>query len=236
MIQLYFNFLYNPVYDLTVAHLNHYQELQCRCINKLDLKDNDNILCVGLGTGNEINHILQARKNVNIVGIDLSENALKKARKKALILGKKIEVRTMDAQCLDFETGTFDKVVCIHVMDFVHDREEVINEIFRILKKNGKFVITYPCRKEDVTLGLNLLKEYIHNHVNSGKNYAMIFFDLLARALVGILCVPMLFRPGRTLYSEHELEGIFFSLKAADLLIEEYALYRDFIVSGRKQE
>lgn len=236
LLQFYFNFAYNPAYDFTIAQLNHYKELQRRCIGKLQLTDGDKVLCVGIGTGNEIHHILQANGNIHIVGIDLSENALEKARKKALMLGKKIEVRKMDAQRLDFETEYFDKVVCMHVMDFVNDTEEVTNEIFRILKENGKFVITYPSGKEDATFGLNLLKDNIRHHVNSGKNYAMIIFDLLARALVGILCLPMLFRPGRRVYSEHELEGIFAASKVADLFIEEDALYRDFIICGRKQK
>ena len=53
MMQAYFNYAYNAVYDLTTGRLNRYHWLQKRCVDKLGLHDNDRILCVGVGTGNE---------------------------------------------------------------------------------------------------------------------------------------------------------------------------------------
>ncbi|GAI99358.1 unnamed protein product, partial [marine sediment metagenome] len=78
LMQAYFNFAYNPVYDFTIARLNRYRKLQERCVNKLEPEDNDRMLCVGLGTGNEISHILEMNKNVCIIGIDYSHTALQK--------------------------------------------------------------------------------------------------------------------------------------------------------------
>jgi len=234
MIQLYFNFAYNPVYDLTIGRLNRYQELQRRCINKLNLRDNDRILCVGLGTGNEVNHILQANKNVNIVGVDFSKNALKKAYKKALSYGKEIDVLPMDVRHLEFTAGSFDKVICLHVMDFVKEQGMVISDILRVLKNGGQFVITYPSGKEGVSLGLNLLKDNIRHHVDSGKNFVSIFFDILVQILAGIICLPMLLRPEKRFYSQRELEAIITALEVGDYLIEEDRLYNDFIIYGSK--
>ncbi len=234
LVQAYFNFAYNPVYDFTVGQLNRYQELQRRCIGKLELKDDDSVLCVGLGTGNEIYHILQANRNVNIVGIDFSKSALRKACKKALRLGKKIEVHMMDVESLEFTTGSFDKVLCIHVMDFVDDIEKVTGEILRVLKDDGQFVITYPSGKEDVKFAYGLLKDDIRHRVDSGKNYIRVFMGLLVRMLAGIVCLPMLLRPKTGFYSENELGQILTALKVGSFLIEEDQLYHDFIVCGRK--
>ncbi len=234
MLKAYFNLAYNRVYDFVVARLSHYHELQRKCIHKLELKDNDKILCVGLGTGNEIYHILQTNMNVNIVGIDFSKTALKRAYKRALTYGKEINVLLMDAQHLEFAAGSFDKVLCLHVMDFVSDCAEVTNEILRVLKDGGQFVITYPSGKEDVNLGLNLVKDHIRHHVDSGKNYMSIFLDLPVRILAGFVCLPMLLRREKRFYSRSELEAIITPSKPGCFWIEEDPLYHDFIVYGRK--
>lgn len=59
-MRAYFNLAYNPVHDFTTAKLHCYQELQRRCIGKLEMRDNDKVLCVGLCTENEVFHILQS--------------------------------------------------------------------------------------------------------------------------------------------------------------------------------
>ena len=51
LMQAYFNYAYNPVYDFTTARLSRYRKLQRTCVGKLELKDNDKVLCVGLGNG-----------------------------------------------------------------------------------------------------------------------------------------------------------------------------------------
>ena len=83
LIRAYFNYAYNPVYDFTTGRLSCYRQLQERCVAKLELEDNDRVLCVGVGTGNEISSILEKNKNVDVVGIDYSKMALKKAHNKA---------------------------------------------------------------------------------------------------------------------------------------------------------
>ena len=105
ILRVYFNFTYNPLYDFIVAPLNHYQKLQERCIAELKVMSNDNLLCVGIGTGNEILHILRENSNVNIIGVDYSNFALRKAYNKALALGKQIEVLPMDARYIQFPSG-----------------------------------------------------------------------------------------------------------------------------------
>jgi len=234
LMKAYFDFIYNPVYDFTTARLNRYRKLQERCVGKLELEDNDRVLCVGLGTGNELFHILEMNRNVGIVGIDYSHTALQKAYKKALVLGKEIEVLTMDARCLEFTTGSFDKVLCIHVMDFVEENEKVTAEILRILKDGGQFVITYPSDKEGARLGFNLLKDNIRHNIDSGKHRVIAFSKCLIQMLAGIVYLPLLLRPKKRTYSHQELGAIVTELTAGDFQIEEDPVYQDFIVYGRK--
>lgn len=139
----------------------------------------------------------------------------------------------MDAQSLEFTAGSFDTVLCLHVMDFVEDKRKTTAEILRVLKRGGQFVITYPSAKEGMKLGVNLLKDSIGHNINSGK-YISILSGLLSTLAGGIVCIPLSFRPDQKFYSRRELEAIFSELTGGDFQIEEYPMYQDFIVYSRK--
>lgn len=234
LMRVYFNLAYNRIYDVTTGKLNCYQELQRRSVGKLEFRDDDRVLCVGVGTGNEILHILETNKNVKIVGVDYSNTALQKTRHKAARLGKEIELWDMDARCLEFATGSFDKVLCLHVIDFIEQGREVSGEILRVLKHGGQFAITYPSDREGPGLGINLLKDSVCHNINSGTHPIRAVSGLLAQTLVGIVYLPLLFRPKRKSYSRRDLEAMFFDLATASVHVEEYPVYQDFIVYGRK--
>lgn len=234
LMQAYFNYAYNPVYDFTTGRLNCYRQLQERCVDKLELKDKERVLCVGVGTGNEILHILHRNRNVSIVGIDYSDTALRKACRKAQILGKKIELLIMDARFLQFPAGSFDKVLCIHLMDFVEENEKVANEILRVLNDGGRFVITYPSTKEGPRLGIRILSDSVRHSINSGKHRVRALLECLAQMLVGIVYLPLLWRQKRKSYSRNELEAMLSQSTTGDCQIEEDTVYQDFIVYGEK--
>ncbi len=235
LMRAYFDHAYNPVYDFTTARLSRYLKLQQVCISKLEFNDNDSVLCVGVGTGNEVLHILQANRSVSIVGVDYSKVALHRAYAKALQLGKEIKVLNMDARHLEFSPGTFDKVLCIHVMDFLQDCQQVTNEIFRVLREGGQFVITYPSDKEDFKLGSILLKDAINNGLASGKNRVRVILGLIPRMLMGFIYLPqMVFRPKKNVYSRRELKAMIAQVTDGGFHVWEDPVYQDFIVFGRK--
>ena len=233
ILRYYFNLAYIPVYDLITAHFASYQKLQDTCVGKLELNDGDRILCAGVGTGNEVTNVLSMGKDISIVGVDHSYAALKKARQKAIACGKEIEILPMDVQNLEFTNCSFDKVLCLHVMDWVEDESKATAEIMRVLKDGGKFVITYPADKENINLGFNILRDGILNNGNGGK-LARIYPLLLATLLGGIVYLPLLFRPQRRTNSRHEVEAILSDITNGDLQIEDYPVYNDYIVYGSK--
>jgi len=234
LMRAYFDNAYNLAYDFTTARLNRYRKLQSTCVSKLEFKDDDKVLCVGLGTGNEVFHILQRNRNVKIVGVDYSKTALRKAYSKAFVWGKEIEVLMMDVRRLEFAAGSFNSVLCLHVMDFIEDKRQATEEVLRVLKDGGRFVITYPSGKEDLELGLNLLRDSIGHKVNSGKHRVRALFESLAQVVMGIVYLPLFLRPRKRLYSRGELQAMFARLIARHFQIEEDPVYHDFIVYGRK--
>jgi len=233
LMRSYFDLVYNPVYDLVTSHVPSYRRLQGACVDKLRLNDGDRVLCAGVGTGNEIIQVLGMGRNVSIVGVDCSDSALRRARRKAMACGKEIEVLPMDIERLEFTTGSFDEVLCLHVMDWVEDEGKATAEIIRVLKHGGQFVITYPSDKENVSMGLNVLRDSIR-HNGDARERGTIYPVLLSILLGGIVYLPLLFRPKRKSHSRRELEAILSEVADGGLQIEEYPVYNDYIVYGRK--
>jgi len=64
--RVYFDLVYNPLYDATTARFSRYKTLQQKCIKALDLEEARSLLCVGLGTGNELVAALQAAPHLGV--------------------------------------------------------------------------------------------------------------------------------------------------------------------------
>ena len=184
-MKAYFNLVYSRIYDFTTSGNSAYRKQQEICINKLELTDGDRLLCIGVGTGNELERILEKNQKGNIAAIDQSITALNRARKKMTRPSENVELYLMDARHLEFEDTSFDKVLCIHVMEFIKESQQATEEILRVLKKGGRFVITYPAQMEGPALGLNLLKANLRTEVNSFPERVALISKSIARILVG---------------------------------------------------
>jgi SAM-dependent methyltransferase len=230
-VHTYFNRVYNPMYDLTVGRFTIYQKLQEKCIEQLELRPNAQVLCVGVGTGNEITHLLRARPDVQITGIDMSELALQKAAEKARRCGSRIETRRMDARHLQFPDQSFDNVLCIHLMDFVPEGEEATRELLRVLRRDGRFAITYPADLEGVGLGASFLREGVGENLRK-RRFLTALGEVLAAATIAFVYLPLLFRAKQQVYTEERLRSLYDSLGAGDVHIESHRAYFDFLVTG----
>ena len=140
----------------------------------------------------------------------------------------------MDARKLDFPPDTFDKVLCIHVIDFIREKERAIDEIFRVLREGGRFVITYPAHIEGIRLGLNLLTSNFQNNSGPFLKRSGVVFKSIAQLLVGLLYLPLLLRTKKKAYSLAELEQLHSKLTNGSLHIDLDSTYQDFIVYGEK--
>ena len=106
------------------------------------------ILEVGVGTG--ISLPSYSAKN-RIVGVDISEPMLEKARKRVDELGlthvDAIEV--MDAEELNYPDGSFDVVVAQYVITAVPNPEKALDELARVVRPGGEIIITTRVGAED---------------------------------------------------------------------------------------
>jgi phosphatidylethanolamine/phosphatidyl-N-methylethanolamine N-methyltransferase len=98
------------------------------------------ILEVGVGTGISLPDYSKANR---VFGVDISEPMLRKARQRVTELGlSNVEgIEVMDAQRLEFETGSFDVVVAQYVVTACPDPEAALDEFARVLKPGGEIVL-----------------------------------------------------------------------------------------------
>lgn len=110
-----------------------------RIMTLAELNEGDRLLEVGCGTG-----VLarEAEKRVgtsgSVVGLDLSESMLSVARK----ISPTVEFHQGNAMDLPFEADSFDVVAASFVLMFVPDQARTVREMWRVLKPDGRLVIS----------------------------------------------------------------------------------------------
>jgi len=102
--------------------------------------------CVDLGSGRG-NDVLRMAENVGdtgfAYGIDIAEGMLEKARKNADKFGvKNVKFVRSELEKIDLPNNTADLVISNCTINHATDKQAVWNEIYRILKKEGRFVVS----------------------------------------------------------------------------------------------
>ena len=97
------------------------------------------VLDVGCGTG--VLSLLLSEMGHNVIGIDLSEGMLGRAKKKAYDHNLRAEFRLGDAENLSFENASFDAVINRHLLWTLLNPERAVAEWKRVLRPGGKLII-----------------------------------------------------------------------------------------------
>ena len=111
-----------------------------------ELRGQRNILDVGCGVG----YFEEMLSDLNIIGLDSSNEALEEARKRS---GKKFVLG--DASNLPFPDRSFDGAFTVTTLEFLEDYEKAVDEVARVLEPCGKFVV----------MMLNPESEYFKSHI-----------------------------------------------------------------------
>ena len=111
-------------------------------LNIAGIQDGWTMLDIGCGGGATLQRLLKRSKGACVYGIDISEESVAKAKKvNAKVLDKQVFVCQGSAEKLPYEDGEFNLVTAVETVYFWPDLPDCLQEVKRVLKPRGKFVI-----------------------------------------------------------------------------------------------
>ena len=125
---------YDKINDIISFFMHRYAKY--KAIKDLKILPNSKVLDLCSGSGDLGKIIKKLNKTTEIIGVDFSEEMIKSARKK----NKNITYELQDATNLSFKDNSFDYIVMGFGLRNIEDEQKALNEIYRTLKPNGKFL------------------------------------------------------------------------------------------------
>lgn len=119
--------IYKNGFSIFISNWNIYKPL----LEKVKFTKGEKVLDAGCGTG-ELSRYL---KNVNLFGVDLSNNAIKDASGKGYV---KLSCASMEST--PFKNREFDSVISVGVIQYLEDPEKTFEELLRIT--NNRIILT----------------------------------------------------------------------------------------------
>jgi len=163
--------------------------LQKKTVNLIKLKQNSFILDVGCGTGDSL-ALLSEKNHYNLYGVDLSNVMLRKAEEK---LKNKAIFKLGDAENLFFKNNFFDCVLSTEAFHHFPDPDLALKEIFRVLKINGKIIITDITFKSRFIKRLFKILEPGHVKIYTKEEFMELFknngFKITRQEKIGLFSV-----------------------------------------------
>lgn len=117
--------------------------MNLEAIHQLQPSGTDRILEIGMGNGFFVGDILSENKEVKYFGCDSSTSMVEESilLNDRWIKNGQADFVTGEAQNLPFENNFFDKIFTVNTIYFWDDKNAVLTDISRTLKKNGLLII-----------------------------------------------------------------------------------------------
>lgn len=155
-------------------------------------------LDVGCGGGILTESLRYYFPKLSIYGVDVSRTAIRYAKKRG---SGKITYARIIKKRLPFESNFFDTCICLDVLEHVPDVHFFLDEINRVLKKNGQLFLIVPCEGQPFTITWLLQK------IRIGDGLTRRFFGHIhpefTHARVKDLLAKHKFRVIKVSFSEH---------------------------------
>ncbi|AKT90934.1 SAM-dependent methyltransferase [Campylobacter ureolyticus RIGS 9880] len=112
-------------------------------ISKINLDENKqlNILDIGCGGGQNLLNLSIKFKNSTLFGIDYSPTSISLSNEICQGIKNRVFLEVLDVHKMSFSDSKFDLVTAFETLYFWENLDIAFNEIKRVLKKDGKFMI-----------------------------------------------------------------------------------------------
>ncbi|MBT0878393.1 carboxy-S-adenosyl-L-methionine synthase CmoA [Campylobacter sp. 2018MI01] len=149
--------------DMVTRSVPYYlqnQELIFKILSQI-LPKNAKVLDLGCSTANTL-LALSKRDDLELFGLDNSEQMLNRARIKASDLGVKINLINKNIEDILSLNDSFDAIICSYTLHFIRPllREDLLQKIYKLLNKNGIFILCEKVLYENKILQKNIIDIY----------------------------------------------------------------------------
>ena len=170
--------VYGYMYD-GLLNFYPYRNLVGSVIDQMNLRDGEKLLEVGCGTGNVIFAALD-RADVVVHGVDSSKSMIRQAKRKLSHYIDDGSVCIVYADAVEYMKSlpgeSFDCISMVNFLYAVPDRLLVWNECLRLLKPNGRIVVTTSTESGS--------KPIIQEHLRNAS-----WIQLVSLRLVGVVVI-----------------------------------------------
>jgi SAM-dependent methyltransferase len=128
-------------------------------LRRYALPDAPAILDAGCGTGEATRRLAEAFPRASVLGVDILDAHLERARTRSAGLGSRVRYEHRDLFALGLPDDSFDLVVCRHVLQAIPRAEDAIAELVRVTRPGGRVhlvaedygLLLFPPRRLDAT-------------------------------------------------------------------------------------
>lgn len=161
------------------------------------------ILDIGCGGGRIAETLPYYYPKASIYGCDISSSAITYAKKYG---SRKVAYAHMKSKRLPYRDNFFDVCICLDVLEHIPDTNYFLNEVKRILKKNGKFFVIVPCEGEPFTY------TWWFQKIGIGQNLTLRYFGHIHPEFTHSYVIALLRKHGFSIHSVRYSEHIFYQL------------------------
>lgn len=131
--------------------------------NALEIENKKSKTGLDIGCGSGVITRFISRYFKNFIGVDISRNAIDHCNK---MKGENEEYICSNAERIPIEDESIDLVICSELIEHIKEYDRMLDEIYRVLKKEGVLLLTTPNFSS-----LWPLVEYLWDNLWAGRGY-----------------------------------------------------------------